>query len=263
MQVSGKTQLFPIIGDPVDKVVSPPSINRCFAERRINALMVPLHIPREALSDFWNLLRASESLLGCSITYPHKQAAFDEVDHRTPRAERLGALNTIRRHADGTLEGDATDGRALCTAILASGYEIAGKTARVIGAGGGAGLAIVDAFCEAGIYSLVLEELDPARRQNVQALVTGNWPEVVLADPAQPAEILVNATTLGSAPSDPLPVLQELITQADCVCDVVGAPDTPLIQAATRAGKVAVDGKAMGEGQAESQIGFLFASEER
>lgn len=261
MQVTGNTRLFPIIGNPVDKVVSPPAINAWFADHQIDAAMVPLQIPGGVLANFWALLRASDSFLGCSVTYPYKQPAFEEVDRRTARAERLGALNTIRRNQDGTLEGDATDGLALCAALGAAGFDPAGRTAHIIGAGGGAGLAITDAFCEAGIKRIILEELDCARRQKVLDLVSENWPEVEVAEGGQPAEILVNATTLGSSADDPNPFSGDLIRQAKCVCDVIGAANTLLIQDAKSAGKIAINGRSMGAGQAESQIGFILASE--
>ena len=64
------------------------------------------------------MLRHSPSLIGCSVTYPHKQVAFDAVDHRTGRAERLGALNTIRRELDGSLTLTQLDLLTLQTQLL-------------------------------------------------------------------------------------------------------------------------------------------------
>ena len=57
--------------------------------------MFGLDLEPAALDGFWKVLRGSSNMLGCSITYPHKQAAFDAVDGMTDRAARLGALNTI------------------------------------------------------------------------------------------------------------------------------------------------------------------------
>jgi len=77
VSISGRTKLFVIIGDPVAGVVSPPAINAWFKAN--------------------------------GVDYPHKQSAYAQVDTMTARATRLGALNTVRREADGSLCGDATD----------------------------------------------------------------------------------------------------------------------------------------------------------
>ena len=130
MQLTGKTKILPIIGDPVGAVVSPPRANSWFAEREIDAVMTPLEIPASVLHSFWNLLRFSGTFLGCSVTCPHKQAAFAAVDRRTARAGRLAAPNRIRRDAEGSLSGEATDGLALCTAIVEAGLTLSGRSAR-------------------------------------------------------------------------------------------------------------------------------------
>lgn len=260
MHVTGATRMFPIIGYPIGGVVSPPEVNSWFADHVIDAVMTPLEIPDDALRRFWDLLRSSGTFLGCSVTYPHKRAAFAAADRRTARANRLGALNTIRRDANGSLSGEATDGLALCTAIAETGLSLAGRSARVVGAGGGAGLAIVDALCEAGIGTVALEETDAVRRRSAKRLVREHWPDVFLAGHAGCASLLVNATTLGSASNDPMPFQREAIARADCVCDVVGKANSPLVRTARDLGRTVVDGQAMGRSQAQNQLPFVLAS---
>ena len=203
------------------------------------------------------MLRHSPSLIGCSVTYPHKQVAFDAVDHRTGRAERLGALNTIRRELDGSLTGDATDGVAMCAAIETAGGTIAGATARILGAGGGAGQAIADAFCSAGIARLDLVDLDTARQVQVIQNCRDHWPGVVIEPAGTPADILVNATILGKSRSDPCPFAEDDISSARIVCDVITGTITPLVRTASRHGRTTVTGADMGAGQLPSQLAFL------
>lgn len=258
MQVTGKTKYIPIIGHPAWKVVSPPAINDRLATERVDAVMTALDVTPEALPAFWTLLRTSETMLGCSITFPHKQPAFDEVDSRTDRAERLGALNTVRRGADGRLAGDATDGLALCAAITAAGHDLAGRSVRIVGAGGGAGLAIADAFCEAGVTALVLEESDPARLDAVTELLVTHWPQVALLAPGSAAEVQVNATTLGLKDDDALPFTDAELRAAAFVCDIVGpVGQTVLTRRAAALGTAVVDGTAMGEAQVTAQLSFI------
>ncbi|SHH97463.1 shikimate dehydrogenase family protein [Marivita hallyeonensis] len=261
MRISGKTKLFPIIGAPVMGVVSPPAVNAWFDDNGIDARMVPLEVPEKVLGAFWELLRASDTFLGCSVTYPHKQAAFDIVDTRTERAQRLGALNTVRRVASGALDGDASDGRALVRAIRASGVDLVGETAHVIGAGGGAGRAIVDALCESGLTSVLLEDNDAQRLEQTQDLIRGFWPATNIQTASDTASFLIDATPNGKDASAPPLFSPEAIDASTVVCDVAGAIETSqLLQAANDLGKTCIDAVAMGEGQVSAQMAFLFRS---
>lgn len=258
MEFTGTTQLVPIIGRPVETVFSPPAFNRWFSARDLDVRMVALDVAPEALGAFITVLRSSQSLLGCSITYPHKQAAFDICHHRTDRARRLGALNTMRRLPDGTLSGDATDGLAMITAIQTTGQTVAGKSALVLGAGGGAGQAIADALCAAGIARLCLVDIDAARQAQVTQTLRSHWPAMRISNTPGAHDILVNATVLGKSAEDPLPFAPALIETAEIICDVItGDGDTPLVDRARGLGKRVVTGSDMGRGQLEPQLRFL------
>ncbi|UYV38133.1 hypothetical protein N4R57_03290 [Rhodobacteraceae bacterium D3-12] len=255
---AGHPLLFPIIGAPVAGVFSPPAFNAHFAAHGIAARMDPIELAPDGLPAFLDLLRQSPSFAGCSITYPHKQAAFAGVDHHTDRAARLGALNTIRRNPDGTLTGDATDGAAICAAILAKGGTISGKSARILGAGGGAGQAIADALCTLGLSHIALDETDPTRATLVRTLIETHWPDVTLLPTGSDADILINATTLGKSGDDPLPFNEPSIAAAEIVCDVVThSTATPLVARAAAMHKPTVTGADMGAGQLAPQLAFL------
>lgn len=257
MTITGATRLFPIIGFPVSGVFSPPAFNAFFAARSIDAVMVGLDIAPAGLDAFWTLLRNSHNMQGCSITYPHKQAAFRAVDAMTDRAARLGALNTIKREANGKLVGEATDGLAMLSAMHKAGVDCKGRHAHIVGAGGGAGLAIVDCLCENGIAALTLEETDVERRSQLMALLKEHWPQVTISAGGRP-DILINATTNGKSPADAPLFGQDTIEQCNIVCDVVTAKtETPLVASARRAFKPTVDGSAMGAEQIPVQAGFL------
>jgi shikimate dehydrogenase len=255
LNITGQTQIFPIVGHPVNKVFSPTAFNLWFKENDVNCCMVALDIPADGLSGFLSLLRGSPSFRGCSITYPHKQAALQYVDALTPQAERLGALNTIRREPDGRLVGDATDGKALVAAVRAGGGCIIGQTAMILGAGGGAGMAITDAFCAAGVGRLILTDTDIEREKQAHQMVSTYWPEVEILDEARDIQVLVNATALGSKPSDPCPFDTQLIANADIVCDVVSGQK--LVEAAKAFGTRLINGFEMGQAQVHPQLSFL------
>ncbi len=257
MPITGTTQIFPIIGNPVSGVFSPPAFNLLFKKKGLDIVMVPVEIPAAAVSTFWDLLRSSGNMIGCSVTYPHKQAAFAAMDDCTPRAARLGAVNTVRCE-NGRLIGDATDGLAMCAAIDATGVPIKNGAAHILGAGGGAGIAIVDALCERGIGEVILDETDPARAQSVRGLLAQFWPDVTVGEVPKQASILINATTLGKSRSDALPFSDQAIKSAALVCDVV-TRETPtqLCETAVSCNVPSVSGHQMGQRQLDVQLDFL------
>ncbi|MEP6064354.1 MAG: hypothetical protein ABJ246_00830 [Paracoccaceae bacterium] len=258
MQITGTTKVFPIIGDPVSGVVSPPAINAWLKEHEIDARMIPLNIPSTTIGSFWELLRVSETFLGCSVTYPHKQSAFEEADKHTERAARLGALNTLRRERDGTLCGDATDGLALVHAIAEKGVCLKGKSVHIIGAGGGAGRAIIDAFCEAGIVQQSIEDEDKARREETALMVKKFWPSLLISKDRN-AKILVDATPNGKIDGAPLLFPDQAIMNSEMVCDIAGVKgSSALLIRAEQMGKITVDATEMGRGQVQAQMNFLF-----
>lgn len=257
MPITGTTQIFPIIGSPVSGVFSPPAFNLLFQDRGLDIVMVPMDIPAAGIGTFWDLLRSSGNMIGCSVTYPHKQAAFSVMDDCTPRAARLGAVNTVRCE-NGRLIGDSTDGLAMCAAIDATGIPIKDSVVHIIGAGGGAGIAIVDALCERGIGEMILDETDPARAQSVKDLLAKFWPDVTVSEVPKQASILINATTLGKSRADALPFREEDITSAALVCDVVTSEtSTKLCEAAASRDIATVSGHQMGQGQLDVQLAFL------
>ncbi|MCP4196007.1 MAG: hypothetical protein GY762_02565 [Proteobacteria bacterium] len=261
MEISGKTKLFSIIGAPVAGVVSPPAINAWFEARDMDVKMVPLNIPLEGIDTFWDVLRVSETFLGCSVTYPHKQSAYAAAKIRTDRATRLGALNTLRRNPDGSLSGDATDGLALVHAILAKGGTLNGRSAHVIGAGGGAGRAIIDAFCEAGISRLIVEDSDQMRRAETVSLIAEYWSNVSISQ-KHVADILVDATSNGQSATAKSLFSDDAISGCKIVCDIAGniAISQFLINA-ERMGKTLVEASDMGHEQVEVQMEFLLQKE--
>lgn len=258
MQITGATRLFPIIGHPVAGVFSPPAFNRYFQDNGIDAVMFGIDITPAGLDAFWEMMRASSNMLGCSVTYPHKQATFLAVDGMTERARRLGALNTVRREDDGRLWGEATDGLAMINAMQKAGFDPKGSSAHVVGAGGGAGLAVIDCLCEKGIARLAIEEVDPVRQANLLHLLETHWPEVEIVNAAPQADILINATTLGKKESDPLPFSEAAIEHALLCCDVVTGPaHTQFVAMARKLETPVVSGDDMGAEQMRVQAQFL------
>lgn len=73
---------------------------------------------------------------GLNVTIPYKKAVIPFLDELSPRAELLGAVNTIVRRKDGSLVGHNTDFFGFHSLADRSGISFAGKKTLVLGSGG-------------------------------------------------------------------------------------------------------------------------------
>lgn len=99
--------------------------------------------------------------VGLSVTMPAKAAALAVADVRTPRAEAVGAANTLVRTDDGWL-ADCTDVDGVLGALGTDG--LAGTHAVLLGAGGTARAGVV-ALAAAGARAVTMVVRDRARAQ--------------------------------------------------------------------------------------------------
>lgn len=263
MLVTASTAIVGIVGTPIMQVKSPSVMNAYFTERGHDAVLVPIDLDPAAMPAFLAMLRAWRNLRGMIVTVPYKQVLAPLVDQRTPRAERLGTVNVIRREADGTLHGDILDGLGFALAAAAHGFEPRGCGAAVIGAGGVAG-AIANALCEGGIARLAITDTDAAKQGRLLATLRAAFPAVALTEgiaSVADLDLLVNGTPVGmnGDPSLPLPgdVLAGLA--AGClVADVVTAPAiTPFLALAQARGCAVQTGVEMTATQMLSLARFM------
>ena len=164
--INGETRLLAIIGDPVSQVRSPLVYNPLIAQGGHNAVLVPWHAPAKDFAAVMQGLMLTANLDGIVVTYPFKQLAFERADRLGFMAERVGAVNALRREPDGTWAGDMFDGFGLVRAVTSIGHKIAGKKVKLIGAGG-AGSAIALALADAGAASLSIYDSNGSRAKNI------------------------------------------------------------------------------------------------
>lgn len=171
---------FLLLGHPVGQSLSPAMHNAAFRHLGILARYDVLDIPEAGgLPAAIDLLRR-RSYAGANVTIPHKVAVSDLVDEVTPRARRVGAVNTVIPGEGGRLTGDNTDGYGLLTAI----DEAVGRVReccpegrrrlrRVVmfGAGGAARGCLV-ALADAGAAQITLVARGPERALAMAGTVT-------------------------------------------------------------------------------------------
>lgn len=258
--VTGHTIVVPLIGHPVEQVKSPGPMNRWFDDNDVDAVIVPLDIRPERVAAFFDVMRAMDNCAGCSVTMPHKQAAFIASDQVSDRARWAKAVNTIRRLPSGRLIGDMTDGLAFISALGNKGIEVSGRTALLVGAGG-AGTAIAFELAQGGLDTLVVLEIDAMRQRALIKALRDLRPDISVHDHVPEGlriDIAVNGSPLGMGDGDPLPYPIDLLPDAIIIADAVTKPVmTPWLDAARARGIPIQTGEAMAVAQLPIQLSYL------
>jgi shikimate dehydrogenase len=241
-RISGSTSLVGVIGWPVGGSLSPAIHNAAFRALGLDWVYVPLAVPPGALAEAVAGLRAL-GFAGANVTMPHKAEAAAALEDLSEDAERLGAVNTIVIGPEGS-SGHNTDVTGFDRFLREdAGFEPAGRTAVLFGAGGAA-RACALALARGGVRRLVVAARDPERGaalgRAVEDLVDAEVTSWDLREGDLDPDLVVNATPVGGAGEElPLPALGE----ATVVVDLLYRPaTTPLLAAAERAGARAYGG---------------------
>lgn len=262
--VNGQTRLFGIIGHPIGQVKSPEEVTVRFRALGYNALCLPFHVFPDNFDIAMRGLKSMENFGGIIFTVPHKVRAIGYVDRLSPNAASVGAVNVARRETDGRWFGEMFDGLGLVGAVRRVGFELKGKRAMLIGAGG-AGSAIADALAEAGVVSVTIFDIDRDKAKKLTERLgkaRGQCQFVFGHASTEQQDILVNATPMGTMPGDGIPADFGRFNANLVVADVVTRPEiTPLLAKARAYGCRTATGVQMYEEQADMITNFLLAKE--
>ena len=217
-----------VLGFPVGHSRSPLMMKAAFAELGLDWRYLKLPVPPERFEQTVRALPGS-GYRGANVTIPHKLAAHDLADELSDAARAIGAVNTLTFSDDGRIVGDNTDAGGLLDALGEPP-----PTALVLGAGG-AGRAAAWALAQAGV------EVTVWNRTSERAATLAADLGVTASERPGPAELLVNATSVGLHPGDSLDGLP-LVDARVAVDLVYGAAQTPFARWAEERGARIVDG---------------------
>jgi shikimate dehydrogenase len=229
--------LLGVAGWPVAHSRSPEMHAAALGELGLDWLYVPLPLPPERFAETARALAAS-GYRGINVTIPHKRAAHDLADERSPAAAAIGAANTLT-YEDGRIEADNTDAGGFLDAL---GSSPSGLRCLVLGAGGSA-RAIVWALRAAGAAEVSVWNRTPERAVALAAELGARH-----AERPQPADLIVNCTSVGLEPgtdeADAVAAVGlEELDPPEALADLVyGSGPTPLARWAERGGARVVDG---------------------
>ncbi|MEZ5936408.1 MAG: shikimate dehydrogenase [Alphaproteobacteria bacterium] len=250
--ISGRTDVYFMIGHPVTQVRTPSLFNGWAAKNGVDAAMLSLDLAADGIAPFFETLRRTANARGAVVTVPHKQAAFRHLDRALPTPAFVEACNVVRREPDGTLTGAMTDGLGYVTALAANGIALGDADFLLIGAGG-AGSAIAYEAARRGVARMVVIDQNAERRETLRRKLAEVFPKLdcPAAIPEKiTCDIACNATPVGMAgdPGHPFPL--DDLPDGAAVTDVVTDPaKTPWLLAAQDRGMTIQTGIEMVEAQ--------------
>ena len=263
-----------VIGDPIAHSKSPLIHGFWLKQLGIMAEYRAHHVTPNGLEDYIASRRGDPDWRGCNITMPHKQAVIPFLDRLDPLAERIGAVNTLVREADGSLTGYNTDAGGFLGPLqstLAERHLF--RMARILGTGGAA-RALVAALSQAG-FTIVLAGRNPdkARKLLDELAPDGDHHTPPLDHFSNPTnfefdgregcfDLVVNASPLGMRGQDPLSFDWSHAPPGAVAYDIVTDPlETEFLKDAAASGHPTIDGLHMLIGQAALAFAKFFGEE--
>jgi len=242
VEISAKTRLLAVIGDPVAHSLSPAMHNAAFRALGLDAVYVALRVTPESVPAFLAMQAATGG--AGNVTVPHKEAVEQSVTRKTDVCARVGACNTFWTEDGGVLVGDNTDVFGVHAALEKIGAERKGERWLVVGTGGSARATAVTAADRGA--TLFVRSRDGARAAAFAAWAKGIGVPTTVANGPTEVDVAINATPLGLAGHDPLPVDLNHIPGVQRALDLVYAPgETRWVHTLRERGIEAADGREM------------------
>lgn len=147
-----------------------------------------------------------------NVTIPYKKAILPYLDVISPEAAQIGAVNTVVRRSDGTLEGYNTDFFGFDFMLNASKISVEGQKILVLGSGG-ASATVQAVLRHRGVGEIVV----------VGRSLENNYENL---DRHSDATVIVNTTPVGMYPNNGIaPIDLSLFPLCHGVLDVIYNPE--------------------------------------
>ena len=215
--------------------------NAAFRALGLDAVYVALRVSAESLAQVLAMQVVTHG--AGNVTVPHKAAVERSVTHKTDACARAGACNTFWIE-DGALVGDNTDVFGVTAALARIGASEKGARWLVVGTGGSARATAV-AAADLGA-TLWVRSRSEGRAKEFAAWSNSIGVRTQVANGAVEIDVAINATPLGLAGHDPLPIDINHIPGVRKALDLVYAPgETRWVHALRERGIDAADGREM------------------
>jgi shikimate dehydrogenase len=252
MNISGKTRVCGVIGNPIEHSLSPIMHNAAFQALGWDYVFLAFKVKPARIPDAINGMRAL-NIRGLNVTMPHKNTVMANLDRVDLSAQIISSVNTILNR-ENLLFGFNTDGVGAVKALKENGVELKGRKVLLLGAGGAA-RAIGYSMAKEGDELAVLNRTTKQAQSLAKLLeklankkiAYGSLSQSDIQKNIQDADIIINATSVGMKPhQDESPIPAKLLRPNLSVMDIVYNPlETKLAKEAKAAGAKVVSGVEM------------------
>ena len=238
-QLTSRTRVYGVIGDPVGHSLSSLLHNTAFVARHVDAVYLPFLVHR--LGDF--LAAVPEfGIRGISVTLPHKRTILNYLKECEPLAAEIDAVNTVIVRRDGSLSGYNTDYLGVLRA-LEKKLPTKGSRVLILGAGGSARAAAF-ALARAGATVAICARREKVAKEFARAVGGEIVPRRALR--SEFFDAILNATPVGMHPRDRVSPLASRELHCRLVMDLIYRPRrTQLLKFAAQKGIATVSGVEM------------------
>jgi shikimate dehydrogenase len=220
MDITGKTRVCGVIGDPIEHTLSPIMHNAAFDALKLDYAFLAFRVKSAEVENCMNGMRAFNTIL----------------------------------NRDGKLFGFNTDGVGALRALRENGVELKGRKILLLGAGGAA-RAIAYTMAKEGDELAVLNRtLKPAQdlsklleKTANKKIISGALSPKEIQQNLQDSDILINATSVGMKPKAEESLIPPKLLRSNlAVMDIVYNPiETKLAREAKEAGAKVISGVEM------------------
>jgi len=227
MNITARTKICMVIGDPIEHSLSPKMHNAGYNALSIDDkyVYVASHVKVADIKHFIDGIRAM-NIHGVSLTIPHKIAVMPYIDKIDEIAQKIGAVNTIINE-NGVLIGYNTDWLGILKP-LEKLTTLKGKSAAVLGAGGAARAAVYTLSTKGVNISIFNRTFEKAQElANDFGAVAYRLDEL---EKIKKMDIIINTTSVGLKNTNESLVPMEYIEKHQIVFDAVYGNETQLVK---------------------------------
>lgn len=206
MEITGRTNIIGLIGNPIEHSISPQLHNRLAEYLGLNLVYVPFRVAAEDLERLIHGFKAF-GIIGFNVTIPHKIDIIKFLDNLEEDAVSIGSVNTVK-NINGKFFGYNTDGVGFINSLRDKKFVIKDSKAVVLGAGGAA-RAVAVKLIQEGIKQIVILNRSNERASELVSFLNKNNANISFYDEltkeclekyCRDCQIIINTTPAGMWP---------------------------------------------------------------
>ena len=230
-----------VIGSPIEHSLSPKLHNYWIKKNNINAVYEKRKLTEDEIKNFILEIR-KKKINGANVTVPFKKKVIPFLDKLSLEASSTQSVNTIYLDGDKVV-GHNTDIVGFEKSILDKKYDVQGKRALILGAGGVVS-SIIFVLKKLNTSEIILSnrtknniEYLKEMFENLQVVDWGEFPNF---------DIIINATSLGLNKDDNIKIDFSKLGKNKFFYDVIYNPkQTNFLKKAKEMGNTTENGKMM------------------